>query len=271
MWPDQGDIGSCVGQDGAIVMEITNTLRALHESTLKVALFDLSAGWLYHWSRHYADIPSHIEGSTNLGLMKALNKRGTASEVKVPTDNVAPWGGIDYSPEDVTHAKSFAIDSYWNVNLNPNDMKAAIYGLTHRAPYDMPDGSVGKIPLVTAYMVFESFKEAYDDGIVPMNKPNDKYLGGHSSAIIGWKIIDDEEYWINFNSWGSDVGDGGLFYIPKNYGGFYPQDLWLVHNGPPMEEPDPVPSLCVYGVKVANALNWIAGRKGRYYYANPRR
>ena len=64
---DQGNIGSCVGHCGAKAMEITNHLLDMEED-------DLSPGWLYRWSRYYANIPDYIEGSTNLGLMKALNK-----------------------------------------------------------------------------------------------------------------------------------------------------------------------------------------------------
>ncbi len=273
-WPDQGDIGSCVGWDGSIVMEITNTLLKLYaERThqpelLRYIAVDLSAGWLYHWSRVFAHVPDYVEGSTNLGLMKALNKKGTALEKDVPTDTKAPWDGITYNEQAEETAKQYAIDSYWNVNPNPNDVKAAIYGITHRAPYDMPDGSPGKIPLVSAYPVYESFKEAYDNGIVPMPKQSERLLGGHSSCILGWKIIDGKEYFINFNSWGDDVGDNGLFYIPVDYP-FYNGDFWLIHNGPPTETPDWIPSDCPFGKAVSNFLNIFpkaTRRRGRWIY-----
>ena len=262
-WPDQGDIGTCVGQDGAIVMEITNTLlqqyaeRTGQPDLLRYIHVDLSAGWLYHWSRRYCIIPlpPFIEGSTNFGLMKALNKVGTATETAVPTDNVAPWDGINYTEEDKENAKQYAIDSYWNIDSNPNDVKAAISGLTHKAPYKMPDGTDGKIPLVSAFPVYESFGRAYDDGIVPMpDEGSEVRWGGHSSCILGWKLIDGEEYYINFNSWGSDVGDGGLFYIPVNYP-FYPNDWWLVHNGPPVE----IDSMCPLAAVWTGIYNGLAG------------
>jgi len=268
-WPSQGDIGSCVGHDGAIVMEITNTLYKQYsklsdiEKPIPIRYIedDLSAGWLYHWSRHYANVPDYVEGSTNLGLMKALNKEGTALEVDVPTDTVAPWDGIDYSIDDAERAKSYAVDSYWNVNPNPNDVKAAIYGLTHIAPYKMPDDSQGKIPLVTAYPVYQSFSESYDNGIVPMPKPGETLRGGHSSAVIGWKIIDGEEYFVNFNSWGCEVGDGGLFYLPRDYP-FYAGDFWLVHNGP-VEDDDDEPTDCQVSLKTVDTLNWISDKLRR--------
>jgi len=258
-WPDQGDVGSCVGWDGNVVMELTNYLLDLEYD-------DISAGWLYVRSRFYANIPEHLEGSTNLGLMKALHKEGAATEDCVPTDTKAPFDEYDPCVRAYEIAAKYAIDSYWMVNKFPNDIKAAIYGVTHRAPYNMPDGSQGKIPLVTAYPVYESFREGYDDGIVPEPKPGERLLGGHSSCVVGWRKIDGETHWINVNSWGDDVGDGGVFYLPENYP-FY--DIWLVHNGPPTE---PTPSNCVVGGAVAGVFNVVAKllrRRGRFYYMNP--
>lgn len=257
IWPDQGNIGTCVGWDGSVVMEITNTLlyeyanRTNNMNLLRYIITDLSAGWLYHWSRKYGGVPDYVEGSTNIGLMKALNHVGTALEVSVPTDTVAPWDGISYDPDVEEAAKEYAIDSYYNVNPNPNDIKAAILGITHPAPYLMPDDSPGKIPLVSAYPVYETYQEGYDDGIVPNPQPGEKLLGGHSSAIIGWKKIDDKEYFINLNSWGTDVGDGGLFYLPIDYP-FYSKDWWLVHNGPPIPNGD-IDSTC----PIANGIAWM--------------
>jgi hypothetical protein len=269
-WPDQGDIGTCVGQDGAIVMEITNTLlkeyadRTRQPSLLRYIHIDLSAGWLYHWSRKHSfpPIPDMVEGSTNFGLMKALNKVGTATEAAVPTDNVSPWDGITYTEEDQETAKQYAIDSYWNIDSNPNDIKAAIYGLTHKAPYKMPDGSDGKIPLVSAYPVYESYMQARTGGMVPMpDVGGERLLGGHSSCILGWKIIDGEEYFINFNSWGSDFGDGGLCYMPVDYP-FYSNDWWLVHNGPPSEIDSDCPVASVWA-GIYNGFAGVFGAKTR--------
>jgi len=279
-WPDQGDIGTCVGWDGDVVMEITNTLLELYAlrtknlELLRYVTKNLSAGWMYHWSKKKSEppIPDWIEGSTNFGLMKALNHIGTTTEECCPTDTASPWGGINPCEEAETIAAQHAIDSYWNVNPNPNDIKAAIYGLAHEAPYLMPDGSPGKIPLISAYPVYESFKESYDNGIVPTPKIGEALLGGHSSCILGWKIIDGKEYFINFNSWGQDVGDSGLFYIPINYQ-FYSTDWFLIHNGPPTEDPDDDISPCSRGNSLAGFANWSLRklrRKGRFSYGNPR-
>ena len=283
-FPNQGNVGSCVGWDGSVVMEITNTLlqeyasRTGNNKLLGYIHTDLSAGWLYHWSRIHAGVPDWQEGSTNLGLMKALLKEGTASEALCPTDIISPF---TYEPKEGAEeeAKKFAIDSYWNVNSNPNDIKSAIYGLTHEAPYKMADDSVGKIPLVSAFPVYDTFSDGYDDGIIPNPKASDKLRGGHSSAIIGWKIIDGKEYYINLGSWGKDVGDNGMFYIPSDYP-FYANSWFLVHNGPstppdpPTPPTPPTPNPCQISTLVTAPINLglrLFGRKGRVMYMTPGR
>jgi len=281
---NQGDVGLCVGWDYSFVIETQYTLLANYSPGMKtilvdqngkvtgftpdgpfrvsdtdmfkVAILDLSSGWTYHWSRKYSvpPVPEHVEGSTNFGACRALHKKGIALERDVPTDIVAPWDGITYDSEDEQRALTYRIASYHRVDPNPASIKAAMYGLTHTLPYKMPDGSQGKTPLASAFPVYSSFRDSYDDGIVPMPNSTDRLLGGHSSMIIGWKIIDDREYFVNFGSWGT-VGDDGLFYIPIEYP-FYPNDWWLVSILPEGQEPDPS-WLC----KVATGFKeWACGR-----------
>ena len=123
-WYDQGNVGSCVGWAGSAAMEITNNL-------LDLEFDDLSAGWLYEKSRKFANIPPHVEGSTNLGLMKALNKLGATTEECCPTDITKPWDGISPcanidDPESKHYPGKYAIDSYWYVNPFTTDFQASI-------------------------------------------------------------------------------------------------------------------------------------------------
>ena len=57
--------------------------------------------------------------------------------------------------------------------------------------------------------------------------------------MFGWKKIDGEYYWVNVNSWGEDIGDNGLFYLPIDYP-FY--DVWLMKIGR-APQPEPQKSL----------------------------
>lgn len=245
-YPDQGSVGLCVGWDGATNMEILNTL---YKETYGVSMFgdvdvDLSPGWLYYWSRKYSiiPIPDSVEGSTNFGLVKALKKVGTAleSDVHTPTQRPITIEGVE-DDEIKQRALQYGALSYWNVNPNPNDIMKALYT-------GGPGG--GPAPVMSAYTVKGSFKNAYDDGIVPVPSPRDKTLGGHSSLLVGWKVIDGEKYWINMNSWGEDVGDNGLFYIPFNYGCFKPLDFFQVRHG--VVTPVTTPWYCSIPI-----LNWF--------------
>ncbi len=38
--------------------------------------------------------------------------------------------------------------------------------------------------------------------------------GGHAILLVGWKRINDEDYWIILNSWGEEWGNKGFGYIP---------------------------------------------------------
>jgi hypothetical protein len=264
--PDQGNIGQCVGFDASIVMEISNNIKA---NTFK----DLSAWWIYNRSRFYAGIQDWMgEGSTNLGAMQALNMEGVVPEEICPTPkDIKPFECV--SEEAYEIACNWAIDQYWMVNPFPNDVKAAMYGITHEMPYKMPDGSLGKTGLMSAFPVYQSFIDTVTTGgVVPLPKPGEKMLGGHSSPLIGWKDKNGIKYYKNYGSWGEDAGDRGVFWIPEEYP-FYPNDYFIVHIGPPTNPvTPPSPSPCNVGntsAKILNAIPWALHRKGRMFYQNP--
>jgi len=194
-----------------------------------------SAGWTYYWSRLHSrkPVPDHISGSTNFGACRALHKVGIATEFEVKTDIWKPWDGIVSTDEINARAKNRAIASYHRIDPNPAAIKAAIAGIGIPMPYKMSDGSVGKTPVACAWPVYEDITESYDDGIMHMPKQGVKKRGGHSTMVIGWDVIDDNEYWVSFGSWGKrKLGDfedisGGIHYIPVEYP-FYPNDWWQI-------------------------------------------
>lgn len=286
--PDQGQVGSCVGWDGSIALETTNNIE-------DKGYADLSAWWAYGRSRAYCIPPVTNwleEGSTNYGLMKALNNEGCVKELDCPTPTINQSFGC-FSDDNIKKAADHALDEYWEVNPQPNDVKAAIYGLTHEYPYKMSDGTQGKGPLISAFPVYQPFMDAANDGTGVVPNKYTTMLGGHSSALIGWVVKQDlidyliqggvqtskaeavvvePEYYANYGSWGESAGFKGLFWIPTSYP-FYPNDFFLIHNGPPTNNPvPPTPSSCAVGntaAKILNTIPWAFGRQGRMYYLNP--
>ncbi len=276
----QGSVGSCVGWDWNYIYETQLTLllkylqsigrentiySQLHLShVLELVTHDMSAGWAYQQSRKHSipPVPPHIEGSTNLGAVRAAEKIGICTETLVKTDITAPFAKINETPEMYAEALDYRIASYHNIMNDSETLKTAMYGGLHELPYKMPDGSLGASPLMSAFPVYENFKDSYDDGIVPL--PKGRLLGGHSSPLYAWRVIDGKEHWGNFGSWGPDIADQGWFWIPFDYP-FYPNDFWLLKIAATTEPPSPT-CITESGHVFLGILNWFNSDAAKFYY-----
>ena len=79
----QGNVGTCAGWDWNYVYETQLTLLLMDQpdyvlDILRISIQDMSAGWAYQLSREHSipPVPDHIEGSTNLGVVRAAEKVG---------------------------------------------------------------------------------------------------------------------------------------------------------------------------------------------------
>jgi hypothetical protein len=302
---DQGEMGTCVGHGFKVALQsmlkimkapplsipASNRLTLIrkHRKGLTVnfagveAVPEVSAWSIYQWSRRKANIPSFIEGSTALGACKALHDWGACTEDCWPTPmswddpraEAEPCADCEVDGEPQEQMER-AIDSYWQVGTTPGDIMAAMYGVTHPAPYNMPDGSPGKMAIPVAIPIYTSFTEQ-ENGVVPLPKADDVLLGGHLTPLVGWdQVFSKNEdgtggtklHYLNQGTWGNDVGDDGKFWIPHDYPIY---EAWVIHIGPPTV---PEPSPCEYGNALAAMLNIglaFKGRKGRFQYVNPGR
>ena len=84
--------------------------------------------------------------------------------------------------------------------------------------------------MVVGIQVYESFESdaVAENGIVSMPTPKENCLGGHAVCIVGYD--DTKQWFILRNSWGSQWGDGGYFYLPYEYitSPFLASDLWIL-------------------------------------------
>ncbi len=171
---NQGSVGTCVGWDWNYVYETELTLlKGLSDYRTDLpglAIQNMSAGWAYQQSRKCSvpPVPDHISGSTNFGAVRAAKTLGIVSELTVPTDITAPFAFFEETDDMYGEAALHRVSSYHNIPNDPESIKAAIYGLLHELPYDMPDGTQGKAPVMCAFPVYANYKDAYDDGIVSM-------------------------------------------------------------------------------------------------------
>jgi len=90
--------------------------------------------------------------------------------------------------------------------------------------------------------VYESFesKEVQKTGIMPMPQKGESKLGGHAVLVVGYReivrsygLIAKHQVRIGHlivrNSWGSDWGDKGYFYMPYGYAvPDYTYDYWIM-------------------------------------------
>lgn len=87
------------------------------------------------------------------------------------------------------------------------------------------------LPFVVGIQIFEAFEslEVAKTGMVPMpNLFTDECLGGHAVLVCGYD--ENKQIWIVRNSWGTNWGDNGYFYLPYFYL-LYPtlcSDLWYI-------------------------------------------
>jgi len=76
-------------------------------------------------------------------------------------------------------------------------------------------------PFMFGALVYTSFLSTMvaRTGIVPYPVPSkkEKMEGGHCMLCVGWKLINEQPYFIIQNSWGKGWGDKGFCYIPCDY------------------------------------------------------
>ena len=250
-WPDQGNWGKCVGWSVSEALEITDFL-------LDQGPEDLSAEDAYNKARKYDGLPDFLEGSNNLGAMKGVHKLGICNEPCWPTsiDKAHPSPGLQCS--DATYlAQSLAhgVDNYYQVPLSVGGFKAALWGSTSDPQWGEGIG----VPLVMGFRVPESISQQVD-GVCPIPLPGEASVGGHSTLVTGYRIIDGHLYFDNPESWGKDIGDDGVLYLPVEYlTGGWVMDAWVFHNGPPIGER---PSDCDVAAGFTGLYNWGNSLRG---------
>ena len=184
---DQGNLGSCTA----------NALCNLYAFNKKIIGSRL---FLYYNERV-------IENNVNLDVgayihdgVTSLKTTGVCLETQWPyiinKFNVKP------NQACYTSAKKNKISSSKNL---PNDLNTLKTALANNRPFAVA---------IAIYSSFESDSVA-KTGYVPMPLPGDALLGGHAVACCGFD--DNKQVWIMMNSWGTQWGDKGFFYLPYNY------------------------------------------------------
>jgi C1A family cysteine protease len=151
-------------------------------------------------------------------------------------DGESPKQDIGSTIEEAIEAienYGLAQEKYWpfhpkNLSLSPS-RKAWKDGQKHRfikaAPIAPNLHSIqmclaGGYPVLFGLQLYESSekKKALRSGVIRIPKSYERRLGGHCVVCVGYSGLDkDRGYFIIQNSWGTKVGNRGLFYIPYRY------------------------------------------------------
>jgi C1A family cysteine protease len=91
---------------------------------------------------------------------------------------------------------------------------------------------IAGFPVVFGFTVYESFESpaVATTGVMPMPQADEKILGGHAVALVGFD--DSRSVFIVRNSWGDSWGDKGYFYMPYEFikNPEYASDFWSVRK-----------------------------------------
>jgi hypothetical protein len=194
---DQGDLGSCLANAGVFCLKswmIRNAYPYPYVPSRLKLYFDA----------RFLDGDPEVDAGTDPGaLFKAMNQLGVCPENENSSWNW-PYDVSKFAqkppPQCYADAKLHKLIQYAQVNQDIKSVKAAL---------------VAGFNLVIGISVFQQIEsqQAAKTGIIELPSSNDSVIGGHGLALTGY----DATYAIGVNSWGSDWGDHGRFYIPWSY------------------------------------------------------
>lgn len=186
---DQGYLGSCTGHAIAEAIELLNKKNNITT--------EISRLFIYYYERLILGTVNYDSGAYIRDGIKATNKWGAPLESLWPYDinkfKMAP------SSLAVNDAAKRTVSRYERAN----DFNACIDALSNG------------YPVIIGFMVYNSFMSQFvaRTGMMPYpNTRTETLLGGHAVLLVGFN--NSTQRFIVKNSWGTNWGDKGYFYMP---------------------------------------------------------
>lgn len=108
--------------------------------------------------------------------------------------------------------------------------RALVYRAVRQDAYTIKGCLAHGYPIVFGFTVYPSIDQAENNGLLPMPGTNEREDGGHCVVLMGYN--DKDRHFIVRNSWGTDWGDQGYFYMPYEYvlRSDLSDDLWMIEK-----------------------------------------
>lgn len=191
---NQGSLGSCTANALAFGYEYTELIQHNKKEFMPSRLF------IYYNERVLENTVATDSGASLSDGIKTLKNIGVCSEEQwkynIDTFTIKP------TDECYNIAKLHQINLFYAVAQELKQLKAAL---------------IQGFPVVFGFIVYSNFEDitVQRTGIMKMPTDHDTIVGGHAVAAVGFD--DKKQHFIIRNSWGSDWGDNGYFYMPYEY------------------------------------------------------
>lgn len=218
---DQGDLGSCTAQAIAAAIQYMHTKRDVQSciEPTRMKVFQPSEDpipsrlFIYYNERVMEGTVESDAGAMIRDGIKSVNKQGVCSETCWPHD-IQRFREKPH-PECYEMAVGNQALVYEKLNQDLTALRSCL--------------AMG-LPWVFGFSVYDSFMtdEVSRTGIMVLPKYTERRQGGHAVIAVGYD--DTNLVFIVRNSWGTDWGDGGYFYMPYSYAisNALCRDFWVI-------------------------------------------
>lgn len=209
---DQGQLGSCTANALGAAFDFDRRKQGKD--------FMMPSRLFIYWNER--DLENTVDSDAGARIrdgVKVLRKLGTPAEKLWPYDisrfTVKP------SEPCYVEAEKNQLLTYERI-MRPGKDKT----------FDMRACLSWGYPFVAGISVYESFEtdDAARTGIIPMPAADERVLGGHAILVVGFES--DKAWFICRNSWGTEWGDEGYFYLPYDYltNESLSSDMWVLRT-----------------------------------------
>lgn len=191
---DQDQLGACVA-DG-----VCSAHQFQQNKQKRKNAFKPSRLFVYYFGRQLEGTTSYDSGLYVRDGIKILARMGVCSETTVPYDITK----YKQKPSQAATREAGAnqISQYDRVPRVMSQFKGCL---------------ASGYSFVFGFSVYESFESdaVWKTGLVPMPKIGETLLGGHCVEVVGYS--DSRQCMLCKNSWGTDWGLDGYFWMPYEY------------------------------------------------------